>query len=41
MRRQMQAMHAHLERMSAEMAEMQKRFESQIREFERRLAQDL
>ena len=41
MRRQMHAMHAHLERLSAEMTETQKRFESQIREFERRLAQDL
>ena len=41
MRRQMQAMHTHLERMSAEMTETRKRFESQIREFERRLARDL
>ena len=41
MRKQMCAMQAQLEAMAAEMAAAQSRFESQIRELERRLAQDL
>jgi DNA-binding transcriptional MerR regulator len=41
MRKQMCAMQAQLETMAAEMAAAQSRFESQIRELERRLAQDL
>ena len=41
MRKQMYAMQAQLEAMAAEMAAAQSHFESQIRELERRLAQDV
>jgi hypothetical protein len=41
MRKQIQAMQAQMEAMAAEMTAAQSRFERQIRELERRLAQDL
>ena len=41
MRKQMRAMQTQVEAMAAEMMAAQSRFESQLRELERRLAQDL